>query len=121
MWGLARQLTNKHIVDRDLSNPMPVIDPLTGVYQDTVEFNRLYVESEQSTFDENLRTSLFGKADSIEWIDLDNLSPDQLSIGYFSANELLNGGSNYVYYFGFDAFGNPIKGNTSLQDLVKNR
>ena len=57
----------------------------------------------------------------LEWIDLDNLSPDQLSIDYFSANELLNGGSNYVYYFGFDAFGNPITGNTSLQDYFGRR
>ena len=123
LWGLARQLTNKHIVDRDLSDPMPVIDPLTGVYQDTVEFNRLYVESEQSTFDESLRGSLFGETNinNVEWIDLDNLSPDQLSIDYFSANELLNGGSNYVYYFGFDAFGNPITGNTSLQDYFGRR
>ena len=123
LWGLARQQTNKHIVDRDLSNPMPVIDPLTGVYQDTVEFNRLYVESEQSTFDYNLRSALFGEAytDSANWIDLDNLSPDQLSIDYFSANELLNGGSNYVYYFGFDAFGNPITGNTTLQDYFGKR
>ena len=36
LWGLARQLTNKHIVDRDLSDPMPVIDPLTGVYQELI-------------------------------------------------------------------------------------
>ena len=43
---MARQLTNKHIVDRDLSDPMPVIDPLTGVYQDTVEFNRLLPNSD---------------------------------------------------------------------------
>ena len=122
LWGLARQLTNKHIVDRDLSNPMPVYD-INGVYQDTVNFNRLYVETEQSTFDKNLRASLFGETNinNVEWIDLDNLSPDALNLNYFSANELLNGGSNYVYYFGFDAYGNAITGNTSLEDYFGRR
>ena len=46
------------------------------------------------------------------------LDPDQLSINYFSANELLNGGSNYVYYFGFDAFGNPISGTPYFNRLL---
>ncbi|MGY8988729.1 MAG: TonB-dependent receptor domain-containing protein, partial [Flavobacteriales bacterium] len=122
LWGLARQLTNKHIVDRDLGDPMPVYD-INGVYQDTVNFNRLYVEAEQSTFDESLRGSLFGETNinNVEWIDLDNISPDALNINYFSANELLNGGSNYVYYFGFDAFGNPITSNTTLEDYFGRR
>ena len=35
MWGLMRQLTNKHILQRDLANPNPVYDN-NGVYQDTV-------------------------------------------------------------------------------------
>ena len=146
LWTLARQLTNKHIEQRDLSNPMPIFDA-NGIFQDTVEFNRLNEQqydasgnpifyyyddvgnpytatglSQQSTFDYNLRNSLDGyNYDDINWIDIDNLNPDQLDINFFSANELLNGGSNYVYYFGFDAFGNPISGTPTLMDYFGHR
>ena len=40
LWTLASQLTNKHIVQRDIYNPIPVFDQ-NGIYQDTVNFNRL--------------------------------------------------------------------------------
>ena len=147
LWGLARQLTNKHILQRDLNNPLPYFDD-NGIFQDTVDFNRfneqlyhngdsildlgagpysisydyegnpvyIYGLSQQSHFDYNLRNNLYGNGNNVEWIDIDNLSPDQLDLNYFSANELLNNGNNYVYYFGFDAFGNPVSGNPTLQD-----
>jgi outer membrane receptor protein involved in Fe transport len=88
-----------------------------------VNYDRLYVEEEQSTFDYNLRSSIFGpeNTSNLEWIDLDNLSPDQLKLNFFSANELLNGGNNYVYYYGFDAFGNPVSGTPTLQDYFGTR
>ena len=141
LWTLARQLTNKHIMQRDISNPLPVFDE-NGIYQDTVDFNRLNEQfydtdgnpitfnseneiingfSQQSTFDFTLREELGYDVDGVEWIDLDNLNPDDLNLDYFSANELLNGGSNYVYYFGFDAFGNPISGNPTLTDYFGRR
>ena len=58
--------------------------------------------------------------DDINWIDLDNLDPDILDINFF-VNELLNGGSNYVYYFGFDAFGNADSGTPTLNDYFGHR
>jgi len=137
LWGLMRQLTNYHILQRDLSNPHPVFDA-NGIYQDTVNFNRLneqsydsennpvYVDEfgnitigggSQSTFDYNLRSNLEGHTyNDMEWIDIDNLDPDKFDLTYFSVNELLNGGSNYVYYYGFDAYGNPITGTPTLTD-----
>ena len=45
MWGLMRQLTNKHILQRDLANPIPVFDA-NGVYQDTINYDRLFVAEE---------------------------------------------------------------------------
>ena len=141
LWSLARQLTNKHIMQRDIYNPLPVFDA-NGIYQDTVDFNRLNEQfydnegnpitydsdgglingfSQQSTFDFTLREEHCYDVDGVEWIDLDNLNPDDLSLNYFSANELLNGESNYVYYFGFDAFGNPISGNPTLTDYFGRR
>ena len=122
LWGLGRLLVNKHIAERNLDNPLPLFD-INGIFQDTVNYDRLYVEEEQSTFDYNLRSSIYGpeNTSNLEWIDLDNLSPDQLELNFFSANELLNGGNNYVYYYGFDAFGNPVSGTPTLQDYFGTR
>lgn len=122
LWGLGRLLVNKHISERNLGNPQPLFD-INGIFQDTVNYDRLYVEEEQSTFDYNLRSSIYGpeNTSNLEWIDLDNLSPDQLELNFFSANELLNGGNNYVYYYGFDAFGNPVSGIPTLQDYFGTR
>ena len=115
LWTLGRQLANMHIMERDLNNPLPRYDA-DSIYQDTVDYNRLYIADEQSTFDIRLRESLGMEVDNIEFIDIDNLSPDQLDISYFSPNELLNGGSNYVYYFGYDAYGNLNTDGWTLQD-----
>ena len=117
MWGLMRQQTNKHILQRDLSKPNPVIDPLTGVYQDTVNFGRLYVADEQSWFDRSLRESLGLDATSTLFIDIDSLLPNQFSIDMFSQDELLNSGSSLVYYYGYDIFGNKLNSNPTLKDF----
>ena len=76
MWGLMRQQTNKHILQRDLSKPNPVFDE-NGVYQDTVNYDRLYVAEEQSWFDRSLREELIG-ATSTEFIDIDALDPKSI-------------------------------------------
>ena len=121
MWGLMRQQTNKHILQRDLSKPNPVIDPLTGVYQDTVNFGRLYVVDEQSWFDRSLRESLGLDDTSTLFIDIDSLLPNQFSIDMFSQDELLNSGSSLVYYYGYDIFGNKLNSNPTLKDFFEKK
>ena len=56
IWSLMRAQANKHILERDLSNPNPLFDA-NGVYQDTVNYDRLFIASEQSDFDRNFRIS----------------------------------------------------------------
>jgi len=121
MWGLMRQLTNKHILQRDLSNPNPVIDELTGVYQDTVNYDRLYVAEEQSWFDRNLRENLGLQVDNREYINIDQLSPEEFDIRMFSPDELLNSGSSLVYYFGYDIHGNKLSSNPTLKDFFEKK
>jgi hypothetical protein len=43
-------------------------------------------------------------------VDIHTYNPDQLDIGMFSADGLLNGGSNYASWYGFDYQGNAIEG-----------
>ena len=114
-----RQLTNKHILQRDLSNPNPVIDELTGVYQDTVNYDRLYVAEEQSWFDRNLRENLGKQIDNRDYINIDELSPEEFDIRMFSPDELLNSGSSLVYYFGYDIHGNKLSSNPTLKDFFE--
>ncbi len=121
MWGLMRQLTNKHILQRDLSNPIPVIDELTGVYQDTVNYDRLYVAEEQSWFDRNLRENLGKQIDNRDYINIDELSPEEFDIRMFSPDELLNSGSSLVYYFGYDIHGNKLSSNPTLKDFFEKK
>tara|TARA_B100000902_G_scaffold39610_1_gene47137 strand:- start:2069 stop:5791 length:3723 start_codon:yes stop_codon:yes gene_type:complete len=126
LWGLMRQQTNKHILELDLSKPLPVYS--NGVYQDTVEFNRLFVESEQSTFDKNLRDKLMtdgvldiygNPIDTATWIDIDRIDPSYFSIEMFSPDELLNNSTEYAYYYGYDIYGNELVTNPTLKDFFE--
>ena len=128
LWGLMRQQANKHILERDLSNPQPVIDLLTGIYQDTVKYERLVIDSEQSNFDRNLRNHLIDiKAVDNQgnlitdktYIDIDSYDPSTYSLNFFSPDELLNNGSSLVYYYGYDIYGNKPSTIPSLSDFFK--
>ena len=118
MWTLGRQLTNMHIMERDLSNPIFVTD-VNGIFQDTIDYNRLYVESAQSTFDKNLRLQLFGddvdlSENQLQFIDIDSYDPSTFNIKMFSEDELLNSGSSLVYYYGYDIYGDKVDYGSSL-------
>lgn len=114
LWGLMRQQANKHILERDLSNPYPVFDE-NGIYQDTVNYDRLFIAEEQSEFDKNFRAAL-GKG-QLEYIDIDSYSPDNFSLDMFSQDELLNNGSSLVYYYGYDIYGNKNTAHNTLNDF----
>ena len=58
---LNEAAANKHILERNLSEPNPVFDA-NGIFQDTINYDRLYIPEEQSTFDKNLREQLFLQA-----------------------------------------------------------
>ncbi len=121
LWGLMRQLTNKHITELDLSDPNPVIDEITGIYKDTVDYNRLYVEEEQAFFDKNLRIKLGKNAKNLEWIDVDYYDPDMYDLSMFSADELLNNGGSYVSYYGYDYLGNRFTSQPTFSDFLNKK
>jgi len=65
-------------------------------------------------FYENLRRGL-GLANN-QFVDFDALSPDQLDIGMFTADELINNNLIGAYY-GFDYKGDKFTGNTTFKDF----
>lgn len=127
LWGIGYQYTNNHIlnIDRsvstiDYSSSYPTIsyerlNASPGDYQGEVGGDN------QAFFDYNLRKSLGLDPDGTDFVDFYNLSPDQLSVDFFSADELLstlNRGSNpAINYYGYDPYGNAVKETVSLDDF----
>jgi outer membrane receptor protein involved in Fe transport len=116
LWGIARQLTNKHISELDTDNPIPVYDA-TGVFQDTVNYNRQYNADDQAKFDASLRQHLGLAVDGTDFIDLNAVDPSDLDINYFSPDELLNNGSALVGYRGYDQYGNRLTEKPTFEDF----
>lgn len=117
LWSIMRQLANRHIEQFDLKNPILVYDN-NGQFKDTINYNRLYDGNIQSFFDRNLREKLGKPTNGLEWLDIDNMDPSTFSLDYFSPDELLNNGNSLVSYFGYDAYGNILKGKRTIDDYV---
>lgn len=127
MWFLMPQLTNSHITQLDRNNPQLTYNA-DGVFTDTVKYNRLIDKGQQTFFDQKLRESLIEKGATdvygnpyteTTFIDVNGLTPDQLDINMFNADELLNNGNSYVNYAGFDHKGNRRRGRASLNDFLQ--
>jgi len=115
LWIRARELANKHIEQLD---SIPIFKyNADGVFLDTIEFDRLYDAKSQSFFDINMRKALGLPVNSTEWLDVDNYDPSFYKINWFSADELLNEGNYYVYYYGFDHTGKKLKTKPSFDDF----
>ncbi len=127
LWFLMPQLANTHIQQLDRNNPILTYNS-DGVFTDTVKYNRLVQADQQTFFDQKLRESLINNGakdvygnpyNSTTFIDVNGLSPDQLNIDMFNANELLNNGNSYVSYRGYDHLGNRVRGRSSLNDFLQ--
>ncbi|GAA4450822.1 hypothetical protein GCM10023092_07390 [Rurimicrobium arvi] len=127
LWLQMLSLANNHIGSLDYSNPIYIhngqrytkdqIDA-GGFFlpTDTVIYERRD-NGQQSTFDKNLRSTLgAGKND---YLDVYSVDPSKLSLGMFSASELLGASpnSNYVSYNGYDYTGQKLKGTVSFNDF----
>ena len=111
---MARQLTNSHITELDFTNPIIGTDA-DGSFNDTIFYARLYDAETQNFFDRQLRQSLGLAIDDVSFINTDALSPDQMSLEFFSADELLNNGNELVAYAGYDHLGNKLAGPVSFE------
>jgi len=119
LWTLMRNEANSHISELDKANP--IIYSSEDGQTMYVDYNRLNNINEQTVFDRNLRTSLGLDPNGDDWIDIDNLDPDQFNVNMFSAEELLlgttAGSSSLVSYYGYDHTGKIVREKTSIQDF----
>ena len=117
LWTLMRLLQNDAIRELDLNNPIASYDN-NGVFQDTLNYSRLFDADKPRTFDRNLRETLGLDPNGTDWLDIDSYDPSTFSLDMFSANELLNiGSSQYIGYYGFDYLGNRLTTRPSLTDF----
>ena len=131
LWELMRQLANKHIDQLDNSNPKLLIDGEVYDYNDpnapdfsqndTILYQRKYVADQQAFFDRSLRTKLGLPADNTDFINIDSYTPDFYSLDMFSADELLNSGSPYASWYGYDYLGNKLNEQPTFDDFFKKK
>lgn len=121
LWGQMFLLQNDHIRELDLSNPMPVYDEF-GVFQDTINYPRLFDAEKPRTFDRAVRVKLGLDPNGLDWLDINSYDPEFFTLDMFSADELINlGGTQYVSYYGYDYQGNLLSNQPSLNDFFTKR
>jgi outer membrane receptor protein involved in Fe transport len=110
LWELMRLRANENNQQLDKSSPTYV--------GNTVIYPRAYSNVDGLPgFYENIREKLGMAGYSSEFVDIDALDRSQLSLGLFSAEELLNSGQSYVAYYGYDYKGDKQSGSPSFDDF----
>ncbi len=110
LWNHMRQLTNFHI--RELDTTQATVD-YVGTFP-YITYERL-IGNDQFTFDRNLRDKI--GAGATDFIDVDALDPSTFSLDMFSADELLNDGNSFVFYYGYDHTGQKLDNKPSFDDF----
>ncbi len=113
LWDQMRRLQNAHMEPINEASPNYSNQ---GSYTQ-VTYDRLVTLSAQRYFDRNLRNKLGMNPDGSDFLNIDAYDPSMFSLDMFSADELLNEGQNFVYYYGYDYTGKPLKGKPSFDDF----
>jgi outer membrane receptor protein involved in Fe transport len=121
LWDVARQLANSHIlgIPTDQETGLPT-SPVIGTTEITVGGQTVtanlhdveIVENAEALFYRRLRQGL-GISNLGQYINVDGLSPQQMSLSMFSAKELND--QQLLGYLGFDYLGNKFNG--SFEDF----
>jgi outer membrane receptor protein involved in Fe transport len=105
LWGLAEQKANNYIEEYDGAYVYSGLDALHGT---VITKLHSYQYDDMSSFAKNFRNKHEISRDEI--VDIHTYSPDQLDVGMFSADEILNNGSSYASWSGYDYRGNRLNG-----------
>jgi hypothetical protein len=126
IWQIARQLTNFHIEELNLSSgdtsdmgsfKAITYERLNTGYAYTSglgEYGGQENNDNQSFFDYNLRMKLGLDPAGLDYVDIDQYNPNIFTFDMFSPDELLNSGNSFVSYWGYDHTGKKVKGTTDI-------
>ena len=112
LWTLGRLTTNSHIKEIN-TNDSTITNNGSAFY---VTYGRL-IGDNQFEFDRNLRLALGLDAGGNDYVNIDALDPDFLTLDMFGADDLLNQGNNVVNYSGYDPYGNKTTRRPTLEDF----
>ena len=124
LWVTARQLANAHITGVDTTNivdRIAVTDPDLTPFGDSVDiygidFNEDILTSDNSLFFEEVRKLTDQEVN--EYVNVDNLSPNDLSLDMFTFEEINSAQSlNNINFYGFDYIGNKVGTETTFNDF----
>jgi len=127
LWTTARQLGNSALQNIDTNSVLmtrdtTIFDPRIGVNRD-ITYNIYNFEFDEanlgpdSRFYRELRNRL-GRGER-DFINIDGLTPDQLSIDMFSASEATQ--NQALGYYGYDYTGKETKANIAWEDFFTER
>ena len=123
LWDLARLQANRHILGVDVNNQIgdTLVNAGGFIGQLNVPLYSTLVASEG--FDDNLffkRVRELTGQSLNEYVNIDGLSPDQLSLDMFSSQEL-HGSVNLLEYQGYDYLGNKLTEDVTFEDFFRAR
>lgn len=116
LWQLGRQYANFH--NQELNNLDP--RPFNFGSYTYVNYGNL-VGAGQFEFDYNLREALGLNPNGTDFINIDALEPDFITIDMFGADDLINQGNNLVTYFGYDHTGKRMSRRPTIDDFFSER
>jgi outer membrane receptor protein involved in Fe transport len=111
LWGRMRQLANSGLI---------LNSGQFTVSNDTLYWVPAFPNPDNRWgFYQNVRAKLgLGLTD---YVDIDSYDRDNYSLSLFTPDELLNEGSPFVTYYGYDYIGNKLKGNPSYYSFFKEK
>ncbi len=130
LWEVARLAANSHFDGLDSLNVLRTEERAHPFFPDSMLTFEVYdflakddvwasangAESQQTSFDRNLRQKL--GLSRTDWINVDGLSPGDLSLDLFAASEI---DQQIIDYYGYDYLGNPISGDVTFDDFFNER
>jgi hypothetical protein len=121
LWTRMRQIANVHTEQLDKDNPIENTE-LSGLVP-YYYFDYLYQQSSQRQFSEKLLEKLGLPQNYTGFVNTDALTPDQLSLDMFSAEDLLgiSVNDNLVDYAGFSHDGVKTGGKTDISKFLNDK
>ncbi|NND34936.1 MAG: TonB-dependent receptor plug domain-containing protein [Saprospiraceae bacterium] len=117
LWEVARLQANRHIIGVDTNK---VVGSFAGVVIPNLvfeEFDKLIVEDDELKFYKAIRDKL--GVPLTEYVNVDGISPDELSLDLFSPLELTD--QRIINYYGYDYLGNVLSNDVEFEDFFTSR